>query len=213
MKLADKKFSNQLLLIIASFGLLILMIYLVFVKTENQLDEWFFTLISPYRNETYTGILKAITYLGNRDFLVPVNLLLVLFLLLKRNRWLAITTAVVALSSLWIMISLKSTTHRSRPVDPFIPGITNYSFPSGHAFMSVSFYGLLIWIIMQEVKEKWIRVTLITLLILLMLMIGFSRIYLRVHYVTDVVAGYCMGIIWLLGCLWLMKRIQQRPRQ
>lgn len=118
----------------------------------------------------------------------------------------AIRTAAVLLSSLFVMTILKSLIHRHRPPDPLVDGITNYSFPSGHAFMSVAFYGLLIWYATIYIRMKWFRRMVIFFLLLVIAAIGFSRIYLRVHYATDVIAGIFIGFVWLDFCLWFIDK-------
>lgn len=120
----------------------------------------------------------------------------------------AIRTGTVLLSSLLVMSLLKSLIKRQRPPDPLVDGITNYSFPSGHAFMSVAFYGLLIWYATIYIRTKWLQRVVIFLLLLLIAAIGFSRIYLRVHYATDVIAGICLGFVWLDFCLWFIDNKQ-----
>ena len=87
------------------------------------------------------------------------------------------------------------------------------SFPSGHAIMSVTFYGLLIYIIGQTQKNKPIKWSLIIPLLVLIQFIGFSRVYLRVHYASDVAAGYIIGLLWLLISLDLLKRIEDYNKQ
>ncbi len=120
----------------------------------------------------------------------------------------AIRTGAVLLSSLLVMSLLKRLIQRQRPPDPLVDGITNYSFPSGHAFMSVAFYGLLIWYATIYIHTKWLRGMLIFFLLFVIALIGFSRIYLRVHYATDVIAGICIGFVWLDFCLWFIDKKQ-----
>ena len=120
----------------------------------------------------------------------------------------AIRTASVLLSSLLVMSILKSLIKRQRPPDPLVHGITNYSFPSGHAFMSVAFYGLLVWYATIYIKNKWLQQMVIFFLFFIIAAIGFSRIYLRVHYATDVIAGICIGFVWLDFCLWFIDKKQ-----
>jgi undecaprenyl-diphosphatase len=83
------------------------------------------------------------------------------------------------------------------------------SFPSGHALMSVTFYGLLIYIVFKNVANKSLRWTLISLLLVLILTIGFSRIYLRVHYASDVIAGFCVGLLWLVICVAVLNKLEK----
>lgn len=143
-----------------------------------------------------------ITFFGNHEFLIPANLLLVFFFLLNKKVVPAVQVLFVAISSLCIMSLLKNLIQRHRPPDPLVEGITNFSYPSGHAFMSVAFYGLLIWHITQKNKNGRVEKIGIAGLIAIILLIGCSRIYLRVHYATDVVAGLSLGTLWLLFCLW-----------
>jgi undecaprenyl-diphosphatase len=136
--------------------------------------------------------------------------LLIAYYIFKKNRWLAVTVLSLALSSLGIMTFLKDLIKRNRPASPLVNGITNFSLPSGHAIMSVTFYGLLIWLIAINITNKWIKGILISVLTLLILSICFSRIYLRVHYTTDVIAGVSIGLLWLIICLWIINRIELR---
>jgi len=96
---------------------------------------------------------------------------------------------------------------RARPdINPLVVE-TSYSFPSGHSMISMSFYGYLIYLIYthkDNVKVRWILITLISILILL---IGISRIYLGVHYVTDVIGGFCFSIAYLILFICVVKKI------
>ena len=114
---------------------------------------------------------------------------------------------VIALGSLGLMLMLKLIIHRARPADPLLKMVRGYSFPSGHALMSMVFYGLLIYIIRHELKNRLVGGVISIFLMFLILMIGFSRIYLRVHYATDVIAGLAIGFIWLFLSLGVINRI------
>ena len=201
--------TNLLVLLVAAIILLVYIIWLVFSNNIVSLDENMFNAIAPHMTESRTRLMKAISFLGNYQFLIPANLLLLsYFLFLKKNN-LGLRMAVVALSSLSVMSLLKRLFHRNRPAQPLVDGVTNFSFPSGHAFMSVAFYGLLIWLAAINIANKKVRRLVITFLLSLILVIGFSRIYLRMHYTSDVVAGFCMGFVWLMFCLWLTDKAQQ----
>jgi undecaprenyl-diphosphatase len=82
------------------------------------------------------------------------------------------------------------------------------SFPSGHAIMSMTFYGLLIYIFNHSVEHPALRIILCGLLVVLVLLIGFSRVYLRVHYASDVLAGFIIGFLWLLISLVTVAKIE-----
>lgn len=97
---------------------------------------------------------------------------------------------------------------RSRPEAPLLFEAQGYSFPSGHAIMSVTFYGLMIYIINATVKAKLWRWLLTLFFALFIIAIGFSRVYLRVHYASDVIVGFIVGLLWLLISLFILKRIE-----
>ena len=152
----------------------------------------------------------AVSFLGNYLFLLPANLVLIACCISWKNNKLAIRGAALALSSLEIMYYLKHLFHRLRPENPLVEGITNFSFPSGHALMSVSFYGFLMYVTYCHVKKRLTRKIVIGFLILLILLISFSRIYLRVHYASDVTAGMSIGLIWLVVVQFIMDKIETR---
>jgi membrane-associated phospholipid phosphatase len=197
------------ILFLISFILLVLTTWVVFVRKTTILDDKVFEWISPLTSDFMTAFMKAITYMGNYQFLAPANLLLIGFLIWKKQKRAAWRVAVIALSSLGMKLALKELFHRLRPTDPMLQGITNFSFPSGHAFMSVSFYGLLIWLTWTHVRDNKLRLVLTILFAILIFLIGFSRIYLRVHYTTDVVAGFCLGICWVSLLLWFTRKIEK----
>jgi undecaprenyl-diphosphatase len=178
-------------------------------KTQN-FDNRALQFIAGYVTNVRTDIMEFFTFLGTHTFLIPANLLLTAwFLFIKKRKWYSIKVPAIALSALLLMFSLKLIFRRDRPVDPLLQIAKGFSFPSGHALMSVTFYGLLIVIIWQNINRKWLKWTLSFFLVLLILAIGLSRIYLRVHYASDVLAGFSVGLVWLLLSLWILARIEK----
>ena len=96
------------------------------------------------------------------------------------------------------------------PDIPVIEKVDGYSFPSGHALIGVVFYGLVIFVIWHEVKQKWLKILLTIFFVLFILLISFSRIYLSVHYASDVIAGIAVGFIWLVLSLNIIHRIEKK---
>src|SRR5690606_22034425 len=141
-------------------------------------------------SERNNDIMQFLTFLGGHHFLIPANLVLIAYyLLIKKHKWYSIKVPAIALSSLGLMIGLKHLFGRPRPAIPLLFEADGLSFPSGHALMSLSFYGLLIYIVYNSMEKKGIKWILISLLVLLVLLVGFTRVYLRVHYASDVIAG------------------------
>jgi undecaprenyl-diphosphatase len=106
------------------------------------------------------------------------------------------------------MFGLKLFFNRPRPLTPLLKEVNGFSFPSGHAFMSFTFFGLLIFMVHARTKNIALKIFLIVFFLCMSVMVGISRIYLRVHYATDVLAGFAMGVIWLTLSLWLLHIIE-----
>jgi membrane-associated phospholipid phosphatase len=182
----------------------------IFLQNKTRFDENVFRYLDKHVSDRNNRLMLSITYLGRHEFLIPANLTLIAYVLfVKKNKWYSIKIPVIALSSLALMFILKDAFERPRPRIPLLEEASGLSFPSGHALMSVTFYGLLIYIIWKNVPQKGLRLTLALLLLLLILLIGFSRIYLRVHYASDVIAGFCIGFIWLVLTIWLLNEMEK----
>ncbi len=179
------------------------------MRKHKKLDMKVFELIKAHTNERNTRIMSFFTFFGTHTFFIPVNLSLIFyFLFVKRRSWFSIRIAAIAISSLGMMFLLKALFKRKRPLYP-LEAAKGLSFPSGHAIMSVTFYGLLIYIISQTIKDKPLKLSLIISLIIFIQLIGFSRVYLRVHYASDVAVGYVTGALWLMISLDVLKRIEK----
>lgn len=192
---------------------LIIFIYaarMVFIVEKSDFDENIFQAIKPVINSGLTSFMLFITFLGKHDLLIPLNFVLIALFIYKKEKWFATRIAALSLSSLLLMFVLKFYFQRERPDLPVIGDVSGYSFPSGHALISVVFYGLFIHMIWHEVKLRWLRIMLIVLLAILILLIAFSRVYLRVHYASDVIAGIAVGFIWLVLSLNIIHRIEKK---
>ncbi len=111
------------------------------------------------------------------------------------------------------MFALKSVTHRERPPLPIISHINNYSFPSGHALSSFIFFGILIYIAWHSRLQTFYKWFFTCLLVVFAFLIGMSRIVLKAHYPTDVIASFCLGIVWAITSLWVMRRLTNKSPQ
>ena len=142
-----------------------------------------------------TPIAQFITNLGGAIFLVVLTILL--FILIKNKKiGLSIFSNFVIITILNQL--LKRILQRPRPTEYRIIEETGYSFPSGHSMVSMAFYGYLIYLIYNYVKNKYIKWTFIVLLSALICSIGISRIYLGVHYTSDVLGGFLISISYLI---------------
>jgi membrane-associated phospholipid phosphatase len=182
----------------------------VFVLKDEVFDYQVFDFLREHVSEKRNSVILFFTFLGTHLFLIPANLVLIVyFLFIRKHKWYSIKIPVIAITSLLLMFLLKNLFGRQRPDIPLLREAHGLSYPSGHALMSVTFYGLLIYIVWNSVKQPWLKWLLVVLLFLLILFIGFTRIYLRVHYPSDVFAGFAVGFLWLFISVWIMRRIEK----
>ena len=210
LKILGLDLSIILLSFIASVVIMILLVKLVFFENTNQYDAQAFEFMGRHVSDRNTAIMEFFTFLGSHRFLVPANLLLIAYaIFISKNTWLAIKVGAIGVSSLILMFSLKALFNRPRPATPLLYEVPGLSFPSGHAFMSFTFFGLLIYLVMKQVLNPFLKYGLSLVLFITIIMIGLSRIYLRVHYVTDVAAGFSLGMIWLVISLYSIQMIEK----
>lgn len=210
LKILGLDLSIILLSFIAAVIIMVILVKLVFFDTGNQFDTRAFNFIGRYVSDRNTGIMEFFTFIGSHRFLVPANLVLIAYaIFIQKNTWLAIKVGAISISSLILMFSLKALFNRPRPATPLLYEVPGLSFPSGHAFMSFTFFGLLIYIVFKEINNRPLRYLLALILLITIAMIGLSRIYLRVHYATDVAAGFSLGMIWLVISLYGLQMIEK----
>ena len=177
-----------------------IMVFLIFVEALLNdklfhIDDYIYHHISKLISPSFTLLFKIITTLGSATVLIIIT---VTMLLVYKNKKIGIFTSINLVFIALLNQLLKSFFERPRPVDLMIIDESGYSFPSGHSMASMAFYGFiifLIWKYSKNSKIKWISTILLSILIIL---IGLSRIYLGVHYASDVIAGFCISISYLI---------------
>ena len=141
-----------------------------------------------------TPIAKFITNFGGAIFLIILTILLIVVL---KNKKVGLSICINLVVVTILNQLLKRLLQRPRPTEFRIIEETGYSFPSGHSMVSMAFYGYLIYLIYRFVKNKYLKWSSIVLLSLLICLIGISRIYLGVHYTSDVLGGFLISISYL----------------
>lgn len=202
------------ILFIAAMIIFVYMVRRVFILDNTQFDQTVYKFLHQFVNKDNNRLMLFFTFLGKVEFLVPANVALVLyFLFIRKHKWYSLRIAAISLSSVALMFILKMFFDRPRPAMPLLESAKGLSFPSGHALMAVTFYGLLIYISWYLVKNQVVKWLLIIIYVLFIFMIGLSRVYLHVHYTSDVIAGYCMGMIWLYISLKFLRRLEQYSKK
>ena len=167
--------------------------------TDTQILQAIRRLHTPLLDQIMVGI----TFLGQPSVLVVFSLSLGIGLLFQRRRSEATTLAIAAIGAAGLNYWLKELFARDRPaLWDRVVDVRYYSFPSGHAMVSVVMYGL-IGYLLAKTFPRW-RVLIFILTIGLIVAIGFSRLYLGVHWPTDIAAGYAAGLVWLIACIYTL---------
>lgn len=198
MKRIKKIFQSNYIWIVC-FVCLILFLALaedVFNKDLMRGDVFGYNFISKYLiHNSLTPIVKGITFFGGIIWLLILTIILVILIKNKKIKILICSNLVII--TLLNQV-LKFILERPRPTEYRIINETGYSFPSGHSMVSMAFYGFLIYLIYKYVKNKYLKIFSICGMSLLIVMIGISRIYLGVHYTSDVIGGFLISISYLI---------------
>lgn len=195
MKELIKKNLKWIILFICLIGFLALAED-VFNQEIMKCDVIGYTLISIFLITDFaTPIAKFITNFGGPIFLSTICI--ILFIIIKNKKIglsIIMNIAIIAI----LNQLLKRILQRPRPTEFRIIEETGYSFPSGHSMVSMAFYGYLIYLIYKYIKNKYVKCISIVLLSILICSIGISRIYLGVHYTSDVLGGFLISVSYLI---------------
>ena len=170
--------------------------YKIVMNKSIYIDKIVYDFICDnFMSERMTNIVKILTSLGSA--LVVIILTIVLFMAIKNKR-IAVSIVINLIVITILNNLLKIIFLRPRPNVNNLILESGYSFPSGHSSTSMAFYGYLIYLIYKYVNNKKIKISLIIFLSLVIVAIGLSRIYLGVHYASDVLGGFLLAIVYLI---------------
>jgi membrane protein DedA with SNARE-associated domain/membrane-associated phospholipid phosphatase len=163
-----------------------------------EVDRWVSERVHYFRSPLTTVFLTAFTTLGGSWVLTLGGLIVASYLIFRKRFDELLTYVTAMIGGSFLVFILKIAVHRVRPHT----GITlfqigGWSFPSGHAMMSIIFYGMLVYLFIRKVQSWQLKVLAVAAAGFMVFMIGLSRIYLNVHYLSDVLAGYAGGLFWL----------------
>jgi undecaprenyl-diphosphatase len=179
----------------------------------QKFDTFVRTAVHQHATPGLTRLMQGFSFLGSVAVVTTLCLLAIcVFFYFHRTR-LATLLGITMLGTAALDEALKLAFHRPRPVAFFGPTPSSYSFPSGHAFGALCFYGVLAAILAARAPGRGAQWCIWTGAVLLIGMIGFSRIYLGVHYPSDVIAGYCGGTVWVGAVGFLDKILMDRRKE
>jgi len=169
----------------------------IFEGETKIFDETIRQAVSQIASPALTNLMIFISLLGSPLFLVCLGVVVLLIFLRLKWRRAAVLFVTTMAGEILLDLTLKGFYGRVRP-EPFFdyPLPLSYSFPSGHALGSFCFYGILAWLVTARLENRTARIVIRMLAALLIFLMGFSRIYLGVHYPSDVVGGYSAALVW-----------------
>lgn len=189
-----KKYSKWILLGILVF-IFAFIVHELFENNLTNFDTIVYTFIISFRSSFLTFFFLFITFLSSPFALVILSLLL--FIIFKNKKY-----GLLSLANLIFIVllnqSLKVFFSRERPFEWMLIDEKGFSFPSGHAMVSAAFYGVLIYLIWKTNISQKKKKVLTIILSLLILLIGISRIYLGVHYASDIIAGFTLSTSYVI---------------
>ncbi len=157
----------------------------------NGFEGWAYNETMEEMSPAITGIMKVVTHFGDSTTVIAFCLLLII--LPKPRRTIALPVSVSVIISFVLNVALKNLFTRERPDILRMVNESSYSFPSGHAMINASLYTILIILIFKFIKNTPVKLILSSLCVFLTIVIGYSRVYLGVHYAGDILGGWIIG--------------------
>ena len=181
------------------FGILvclfIVLSILVLTKKDIYFDNAVYSFISKFIKPTRTPNIIRITSITSASFVIIITILVLIFFKNKKyGLYMALNLVIITI----FQLILKNIFTRGRPLDINLIDEKGYSFPSGHSLTSMAFYGLIIFFINKSNLSKKFKILFTIILSILIFLIGLSRIYLGVHYATDVLGGFAFSLSYLI---------------
>ena len=202
-----------LFLFAAGIFLFAFIAYEVIFEKKNAFDNAILDFLSKNLiDPDLTDFMKVVTYFASSAFLEIAYGVLIVIYGFTKNWKRVIEIAAIGLGGFLVNYFMKLSFHRIRPPNPLLDPLTNFSFPSGHATSGFIFYGLLAYLLWKTKIPKLYIYTIGSAFIIFSLLIGFSRVYLRMHYPSDVIAGFCIGFFWLFITIALFERLKKKTK-
>lgn len=177
--------------------------YSVYNKEILGIDVFMHDLVvNNLRSGLFTFIMLFFTNFCNPIILLLLSLIILIFC---KDKKMGLIILINLFISILLNLFFKEIIQRDRPSVDFLIIENGYSFPSGHSMVSMAYYGLLMYFVYKKMDDKVIRNIIIILMGLLILLIGLSRIYLGVHFASDVIGGFLVSIIYLICVIKLLN--------
>ena len=196
----DKTFYG----IITVMSLFIILTISVYLNWTNAIDNAVASFILGLRNDKLTHIMTLITNIGGSYCLICISIIIFIISIIRTRK--PSFTIIINLVTVFLLSQLfKLIFHRGRPNDIFLTYANGYSYPSGHTMVSTAYFLVLSYLICQKIKNKTLKVFVNIISIILIILIAISRLYLGVHYLSDIIAGFLLASLYLIIAFKIIK--------
>lgn len=204
---------TYILLSVVAFIIAVLSIHLFLELTENLKADYMATIdtnvsqyIISFRTPTLTKYFTFVTNVGDSiGYICVFAILTLIFYIMFKNWKYVLQLAFISLLSLSSNLILKQIINRARPSSKHLVIVESLSYPSGHAMSAMAFYGFLIYLFYTFKINSYVKIVAIAIFSILIVSIGISRIYLGVHFPSDVAGGFIAGFAWVILCVLLLN--------
>ena len=205
------KLNKRMIISAIHLVLFIILSILIFTKVTEPLDEAVESFVLGIRNDKLTSIMRIFTNISSSYSLIVITILITLIAIIKNKR-LPYNTIINLISVFLLSQLFKFIFRRPRPTGEFLAKASGFSYPSGHTMVSFAFFTFIAYSMCDRINSKLLKIMIKISMIILIMIIGFSRIYLGVHYTTDIIGGYLMGMVYLMIFLDIREKNKKKKK-
>lgn len=206
-KIKDLPLLFAFFMIVATY---ISIIILVIIDKIKWFDQPIITFFRTIENPITTEVMRFFTFIGNREAVIVIAVFIaIIMLIIFKFKSEVLFFSLTLIGSDLLNKALKFIIERDRPIEYRLIEVDGYSFPSGHAMASFTMYVTLTYLIWRNLKTKTQKLLIIFITAIIVFLIGTSRIYLGVHYPSDVLGGYLTSAIWVFFSILIYRKFKK----
>ncbi len=191
--------KNKRIMVLSFITIILTLVIGIIVRASDKgilFDEKVMEYIHNRTTPLGIDIMGKITYFGSVYFFIPIGILILFIMIMRKNKNGIILLFLSTLGSYGLNFLLKNIIIRTRPLKYFLIEQSGYSFPSGHAMVSMTFYTTMTYLLLKSKNGRKMGKILWIINFIIVGLIGFSRVYLGVHWPTDILVGYLLGYVF-----------------